>query len=87
MWTQENRWKKRGFSVVLCRYPIDYFATNLPASIAVYHMDGHIAVSHGGIEMGQGLNTKVALHKKDKNIYSKFQLYNIMHELLFTCFI
>ncbi|ODN05821.1 Indole-3-acetaldehyde oxidase [Orchesella cincta] len=58
---QENRWKKRGMSVVPVRYPIDYFATNLPASVAIYHMDGYVAVSHAGIEMGQGLNTKASV--------------------------
>lgn len=38
---KEHRWKKRGMAVVPVRYPIDYFATNIPATIAIYHMDGH----------------------------------------------
>lgn len=65
----ENRWKKRGISVVPVRYPIEYFAANMIASVAIYHMDGYISVSHGGIEMGQGLNTKV--FEYETGIFSK----------------
>lgn len=48
--------------VVPVRYGIElsYFTT-FPVHIAIFHMDGHIAVSHGATEMGQGLNTKVNL--------------------------
>lgn len=54
-----NRWRKRGLSMVPMKYPIDYFF-GYPAYVAIYHMDGTVAVSHGGVECGQGINTKVA---------------------------
>lgn len=58
---QANKWKKRGLSLVPVKYGIHGFAP-MPyyAHISIYEGDGSISVSHGGIEMGQGINTKVA---------------------------
>ncbi|XP_049943149.1 uncharacterized protein LOC126419914 [Schistocerca serialis cubense] len=56
---KNNRWRKRGISVVPMRYGFQYFG-NFNAIVSVYHHDGTISVSHGGIECGQGINTKVA---------------------------
>ncbi|XP_016987149.1 abscisic-aldehyde oxidase [Drosophila rhopaloa] len=55
----KNRWTKRGLGLAVMDYPIFYFG-QYPATVAIYHVDGTVVVTHGGIEMGQGMNTKVA---------------------------
>ena len=53
---QNNTWKKRGISVVPVNYtthlggPMPFYC-----HISVFEGDGSISVSHGGIEMGQGM--------------------------------
>lgn len=58
-YNSENRWRKRGISISPMNYRLKYFG-NFASFIAVYHGDGTVAVCHAGIEMGQGVNTKVA---------------------------
>lgn len=40
-------------------YPQEYFGL-IPALVAIYAEDGTVSVTHGGVECGQGINTKVA---------------------------
>jgi xanthine dehydrogenase/oxidase len=55
-----NKHKKKGISVMPLRYSMSYELGYYNALVSVRHSDGSVAVSHGGIEMGQGLSTKVA---------------------------
>lgn len=50
----KNRWLKKGLGIAIMDYPIFYFG-QYPATVAIYHVDGTVVISHGGIEMGQGM--------------------------------
>lgn len=41
------------------KFHVEYFGS-LHALVSIYHRDGSVSITVGGIEMGQGLNTKVA---------------------------
>jgi xanthine dehydrogenase molybdopterin-binding subunit B len=56
--------KKRGISLIPLRYAMTHNLGYYNALLSVRHHDGSVAVSHGGVEMGQGIHTKVAQVKK-----------------------
>ncbi|XP_055352624.1 uncharacterized protein LOC129598650 [Paramacrobiotus metropolitanus] len=57
---KSNRWRKRGLAMVPMRFPCSYMFGMFNVLVVIYHDDGSVAVTHGGIEIGQGINTKVA---------------------------
>ncbi|XP_024942171.1 xanthine dehydrogenase 1 isoform X2 [Cephus cinctus] len=56
---KENRWKKKGISLIPMKYPLLFWG-NFNALVSVYARDGTVSVTHGGIECGQGIHTKIA---------------------------
>lgn len=55
---KKNRWTKKGIAITVMRFPLFYFDTST-AYVCVYHEDGTVLVKHSGVEIGQGINTKV----------------------------
>ncbi|KAH9635687.1 hypothetical protein HF086_012687 [Spodoptera exigua] len=56
---QTNRWMKKAISCNVMSWPVIYYG-NYSALVSIYRGDGTVTVSTGGIEMGQGINTKCA---------------------------
>jgi xanthine dehydrogenase/oxidase len=50
---------KKGIALVPLKYALSYTG-NFSALVSIYAVDGTVAVAHGGIECGQGINTKVS---------------------------
>jgi xanthine dehydrogenase/oxidase len=67
-----NRWRKRGISMIPVKYASGYNATFLEqagALVDIFDQDGTVLLHHGGVEMGQGLMTKVAqIAAKELNV-------------------
>ncbi|CAG7720322.1 unnamed protein product [Allacma fusca] len=57
---KSNRWMKRGLALVPMRYLQAYHGMKYASFVAIHNQDGTVSISHGGIEFGQGINTKVA---------------------------
>lgn len=57
-----NRWTKKGIAITTSRWDFDGKGSvyALGAHVSIY-ADGTVMVTSGGVEMGQGLNTKVAM--------------------------
>jgi xanthine dehydrogenase molybdopterin-binding subunit B len=57
-----HRWRKRGITATPTKFGISFTTKFLNQAGALVHIytDGSVLVTHGGVEMGQGLHTKVA---------------------------
>lgn len=53
----QNRWKKRGLRWAFTRWS-PAGAQRFDINLSVFHADGSVVITHAGVEMGQGLNTK-----------------------------
>ncbi|KAF8112241.1 hypothetical protein N665_0065s0026 [Sinapis alba] len=58
----QNRWRKRGVAMIPTKFGISFTIKFMNQAGALVHVytDGTVLVTHGGVEMGQGLHTKVA---------------------------
>ncbi len=61
-WNASSPVLKRGIAITPVKFGISFTATLFNQAGALVHVytDGSVQVNHGGTEMGQGLNTKVA---------------------------
>ncbi|KAI0224323.1 Xanthine dehydrogenase/oxidase, partial [Lamellibrachia satsuma] len=61
VFNSENRWKKRGIAVIPVKFGIAFTVPFLNQGGALLHVytDGSVLLAHGGVEMGQGLHTKM----------------------------
>ncbi|HQU66895.1 MAG TPA: xanthine dehydrogenase molybdopterin binding subunit [Albidovulum sp.] len=62
VWNAENSVLKKGIALTPVKFGISFTLTHLNQAGALVHVyqDGSIHLNHGGTEMGQGLNRKVA---------------------------
>lgn len=56
-----NTYRKRGISIIPAKFGIGFTLKFLNQAAAMIHVykDGSVVVTHGGVEMGQALNTKM----------------------------
>jgi xanthine dehydrogenase large subunit len=62
VFNESHRHTKRGIAITPMKFGISFTATfmNQAGALVIIYRDGSVQVNHGGTEMGQGLNTKIA---------------------------
>jgi xanthine dehydrogenase molybdopterin-binding subunit B len=65
-------WKKRGISFVPICYPFSCGSKNFYFHLSVYVVDGSVAISHGGTEMGQVPENKNVRQKCSTKMVEKW---------------
>ncbi|NP_001295389.1 aldehyde oxidase 3 [Oryctolagus cuniculus] len=58
---EQNYWKKRGIAIIPMKFSVGFPKTFYYQAAALVHIytDGSVLVAHGGVELGQGINTKM----------------------------
>ncbi|XP_026523709.1 aldehyde oxidase isoform X3 [Notechis scutatus] len=58
---KQNYWKKKGIAIIPMLFSVGYNVTFYHQAAALVHIytDGSVLLSHGGCELGQGINTKM----------------------------
>ncbi|PYI22470.1 xanthine dehydrogenase [Aspergillus japonicus CBS 114.51] len=62
-YNKDHKWSKRGMAIIPTKFGISFtalFLNQAGALVHIYH-DGSVLVAHGGVEMGQGLHTKMTM--------------------------
>ncbi|KAK7462498.1 hypothetical protein BaRGS_00038467, partial [Batillaria attramentaria] len=61
LYNSENRWRKRGLAIVPTKFGLAFTKLDMNQGGALVHIytDGTVLMTHGGVEMGQGLHTKM----------------------------
>nr|XP_034833059.1 xanthine dehydrogenase/oxidase-like [Maniola hyperantus] len=57
IFNKNNRWMKKAIKVNVMLFPVEYYG-NYTAMVSIYRGDGTVTITTGGVEMGQGVNTK-----------------------------
>ncbi len=59
---QKSKYLKKGIAITPVKFGISFTTTHLNQAGALVHIytDGSVHLNHGGVEMGQGTNTKIA---------------------------
>ncbi|GFR62932.1 xanthine dehydrogenase/oxidase [Elysia marginata] len=60
VFNQDNTWRKRAITLTPCKHGILYLGPGFGATVSIFCRDGSVVITQGGVEMGQGLYTKVA---------------------------
>ena len=62
-YNKKHKWSKRGLAIVPTKFGLSFtalFLNQAGALVHIYH-DGSVLLAHGGVEMGQGLHTKMTM--------------------------
>ncbi|XP_061464042.1 aldehyde oxidase 1-like [Rhineura floridana] len=58
---KQNYWKKKGIAIIPMKFPVGLGSRSIGQAAALVHIytDGTVLLTYGGVEMGQGLHTKM----------------------------